>query len=81
MQAIITKFLGWTATKPSRITARVRHMHVTLSTSMNPGNTDVEMHSHVAELLLKKAGWTHLQLAGHGELADGRHVFTMEQKP
>lgn len=60
MQAITTKYVGHTNTKPSRIVARTGNGGFSVSLGANSmpwGSDDIRSHKHVAELLRDKMKW------------------------
>lgn len=79
MQAIITKYIGASATKPSRIKASCSAGSITISYSYD---LDVEgCHTQAANALVKKLGWDE---PGYGRLicggTDSGFVFVFETK-
>lgn len=57
MQAIFTKHVGWTATKPDRTKAWCVSGSITLSNGSLPDGIEAR-HRHVAEALRAKLGWS-----------------------
>lgn len=71
MQAIVTKWLPCTNTKPNRIKASCPAGSLTMSSDHG--------HRHVAEKLVEKLGWTHANYGTlvSGSLSDGSEVHVM----
>jgi hypothetical protein len=67
MQAIITKYHGWTHTKPSRLSATTgsgeHRVYLSLS-EVDGGATDYESHFQAAKKLMKKLGWNNNIIGG-----------------
>jgi len=76
MQAIATKYLPATTTKPSRIKARHNGgaLTVTVSKDSIPTHTNEMQHRYVAWKLMQALDWEHLTMPAGGALDDG-YVF------
>lgn len=77
MKAIITNYLPYTATRPSRIkaTSPDTRVSVVLSTSNIPDGNQEAMHRHVAQAFVAKVGWDKGAKLACGWLGAGKYAF------
>ena len=79
MQAIVTKYIGPSATKPSRIKATCAAGSLTVSFHSVDARDDEDRYCQVAQMLAEKLGWIgdHYGDLASGGLPDGSycHVF------
>lgn len=68
MQAIITKVLPCTNTKPTRIKAMCAADSLTVSIHSLKGDGYYEQHKEVAQMLVDKLGWSAYGLLSGGDL-------------